>query len=456
MIPAFALLHAVVLLARRNIRTIPPLRQFWKTVSRTLYTLLTYAALPLILLRLLWRGRKAPAYRQRWRERLALYPPSHSLPASAVPSVLFHAVSVGEVHAAQPLIEMLLEARPALTIVVTCTTPTGSARVQQLFGARVQHVYLPYDLPGFMRRLLRHFHPALIVLLETELWPNLLQQCRAQGVAVILANARLSERSFQRYRKHAVLSASMVQALDTVVAQAAADGERFVALGLPTARLQVNGSLKFDVAIAAAKVEAGQQLKASWQGRPVWIAASTREGEDVKVLHALRLALQQQPDLLLVLVPRHPERFGEAAAQAADAGFVVQRFSAGGALTADCQVLVGDTMGDMYFYYALADIAFVGGSLVETGCQNLIEPAALGLPVLSGPSLYNFQAVSDLLRQADAQIVVADAEELAAQLVRLCAHPEEARALGQRARAVVAANQGATARLCQLILERLR
>lgn len=423
-------------------------------MSRPVYTLLFYCALPLIFMRLLWRARRAPAYRQRWRERLGWY--DTAVPAHPGRTVVFHAVSVGETHAAQPLIEKLLQARADLRVVVTCTTPTGSARIRELFGTRVEHVYLPYDLPGAVERFLARFDPALLVLLETELWPNLLAACHARGCKVVLANARLSARSASRYASHAALTRSMLDAIDTVVAQAAADGQRFVSLGLPGNRLLINGSLKFDMVVNREKVQAARELKARWRGRPVWIAASTREGEDIKVLRAFRIAQQQLPALLLVLVPRHPERFALAAAMARDSGFSVQRFSEGGSCDADTQVLVGDTMGDMHFYYALANVAFVGGSLVDTGCQNLIEPAALGLPVLSGPSLYNFQAVSDLLREKRGLIVVPDEAALAREVVALINEPEEARVMGERARQVVAGNQGATDRLTALILDRIK
>jgi len=425
-----------------------------RRVSRRLYTLLFYCALPLIFLRLLWRARANPAYRQRWRERLAWYD------TAAAPhtgkTVVFHAVSVGETHAAQPLIERLLQARADLRVVVTCTTPTGSARVRELFGTRVEHVYLPYDLPGAAQRFLAQFTPSLVVLLETELWPNLLHACSQRGCKVLLANARLSARSAARYARQPLLTRAMLGTLDTVVAQGAADGQRFVSLGLAGNKLLVNGSLKFDMAVNLQKVQAARELKAQWKGRPVWIAASTREGEDAKVLRAMKLALRQVPSLLMVLVPRHPERFALAARLAGDAGFTVTRYSSGGAFGNEMQVLVGDTMGDMHFYYKLADIAFVGGSLVDTGCQNLIEPAALGLPVLSGPSLYNFQSVSDLLREQRGMIVVPDEAALAREIVSLLQQPNDAKVMGERARQVVAGNQGATERLSALILDKIK
>lgn len=417
-------------------------------MRRLLYTIVYLLALPLMFARLWWRGRRNPDYRLRWRERLGFY----SSPPISSPAVVFHAVSVGEVHAALPLIEQFLRAQPQIPVLVTTTTPTGSARVQQLLGERVQHVYLPHDLPGSVGRFFRHFRPRLLVLLETELWPNLLHTAAANSCPVLLVNARLSPKSLASYQRIAALTRQMLQQLALVAAQAAADGERFVTLGLPADRLQITGSLKYDVVIRDDKVSAARQLKSQWHGRPVWIAASTREGEDALVLAAFARALKQLPQLLLVLVPRHPERFATAAGEAAAAGLRVQRQTQALPLTPDVQVLVGDTLGDMHFYYSLADIAFVGGSLVNTGCQNIIEPAALGLPVITGPSLYNFQAASDALRQAGGMKVVPDTDSLAETLVVLLGNESERQQMGRNARAVVAANIGATARLYELVL----
>ncbi len=422
-------------------------------MHRTVYNFLTYLALPLVLLRLLWRSRKAPGYRRRWRERLGWY--SHQTMLAPGPTLILHAVSVGEVHAAQPLIEQILAARPGLNVVVTTSTPTGSARVEKLFGKRVYHVYLPYDLPGAVQRFLSKFSPTVLVLLETELWPNLLQACERVGCKVILANARLSPKSQRSYLRVAVLTQIMLQSMDTVAAQASADGDRFITLGLDPRKLQINGTLKFDVAVNQYQLEQAQVLKSTWAGRPVWIAASTREGEENKVLQAFASVLRQLPHALLVLVPRHPERFHEALTLAELAGFNAQQFSTAMPITLATQVLVGDTMGDMAFYYGLADLAFVGGSLINTGCQNIIEPAAMGLPILTGPSLFNFQAVSELLLTAGGMETVADAETLGARVAALLQHTTVAREMGKKALEVVAANQGATARLCKLILVRL-
>lgn len=408
------------------------------------YSILAWLLLPASLLRLWWRGRKAPAYRQRWRERLGWYAAPRS---RAQPCVVFHAVSVGEVHAAQPLIEAFMQQHPAVQVVVTTSTPTGSERVVALFGTRVDHVYLPWDLRGATLRFLAQYQPRLLVLLETELWPNLLRACREQGCAVVLANARLSEKSARGYGRFAALTREMLQGLALVAAQAQPDGQRFLALGLPEQRLCINGSLKFDVSIDPSRVARAQALKQHWHGRPVWIAASTREGEDALVLEAARQVLLQVPKALLVLVPRHPERFAEAAARAAALGLRVHSFSKGEVLPPDTQVLAGDTMGDMVLYYSLADVAFVGGSLVPTGCQNIIEPAALGLPVLTGPSLYNFQRVSELLVASGGMQVVADATELARVVARLLQDEAERSRRGALARAEVERNQGAAGRL---------
>jgi 3-deoxy-D-manno-octulosonic-acid transferase len=416
---------------------------------RWCYTLLGYFALPILVPRL-WLRR---AYRARWNERLGWYAEPRA--AGAAETVVFHAVSVGEVHAAKPLIDALRKARPALRIVLTCSTPTGAARIAAIFGDSLEHVYLPWDLPGAVTRFLDRFDPTLVVLLETELWPNLLNACAERACPVVLANARLSEKSHRGYARLAGLSGTMMRQLSLVAAQAPADGERFVALGLAPEKLRINGSLKFDHAVDAVQRQRATVMKASFGGRPVWIAASTREGEDALVLRAAKAALAREPRLLLVLVPRHPERFSLAADLATQAGLRVQRASAGEVLSSDTQVLVGDTMGELGYYYGLADVAFVGGSLVDTGCQNVIEPAVQSLPVVIGPSRYNFQAITDELLAAEALRIVPNADELGAAVVELIAQPEARKAMGERGREVVARNQGATKRLCRMLLELL-
>jgi 3-deoxy-D-manno-octulosonic-acid transferase len=418
-------------------------------LARWIYTLCYALLLPVLFGRLWWRGRGNPDYRLRWAERMGWY---KTLPLNTT-SVVFHAVSVGEVHAALSLIERFLQQHPMQPVIVTTTTPTGSARVQQLLGQRVQHVYLPYDLPGCINRFLAQFQPAMVVLMETELWPNLLHACAQRQCKTMLINARLSPKSLRSYRRVGSLTKQMLHQLTMLAAQASADGERFVQLGLPATTLHITGSLKFDISINATKVAQARTVKASWQGRPVWIAASTREGEDALVLQALQQVLRQLPDALLVLVPRHIERFALAAELAHAAGFATVNQSSGASVEPTTQVLVGDTLGDMHFYYSLADVAFVGGSLVPTGCQNIIEAAALGLPTITGPSLFNFQAASEVLCAAGAMEVVPDVNGLAVSVVTLLRDQELQQRRAAQALAVVAENVGATERTLALIAQ---
>jgi 3-deoxy-D-manno-octulosonic-acid transferase len=419
---------------------------------RWCYSILGYLLLPLLLLKLLWRSLRLPAYRQRWHERLGYYG-RISPPGS--PCVVFHAVSVGEVHAVRPLINAFRASRPDASIVLTTTTPTGSDRVRALFGDSVTHVYLPWDLPGPVSRFLRFCKPSLLILMETELWPNLLAGCRQQGCRAILVNARLSEKSMRGYQRFRSLTSAMLHDINAIAAQSPDDARRLAALGFPESAIEVTGSLKFDVSLDEDQISRGRQYRHALGTRPVWIAASTREGEEQKVLKAHALALEKMPDLLLVLVPRHPERFALAAQLAEEQGMQAHRFSAGGTTQSDNSVLVGDTMGDLAFYYSLADVAFVGGSLVNTGCQNVIEPAALGLPVLTGPSRFNFQTISDAMLAAGALIEVENEQSLAENVCRLVADGDLRRDSASAALAVAAANQGATSRVCNLVLASL-
>lgn len=374
--------------------------------------------------------------------------------------MVFHAVSVGEVHAAIALIRQLQSLSPQLNILVTTSTPTGSARVTELLGDTVRHVYLPYDTPGAIRRFLHFFAPKVLVIMETELWPNLIHQCHTRDIKVVLANARLSEKSFANYKKIATLTRAMLQELDSVTVQSVHDSERLVTLGLSPEKVSVTGSMKFDMAIDEQKLQLAQQDKRVIAPRPVLVAASTRavEGvdEDDRVLSAFRILLKSYPDLLLVLVPRHPERFDRMFELAVAEGFNVARRSTDGSPSQMHQVFLGDTMGDMHYYLALADIVFVGGSLVPTGCQNIIEPAALGLPVITGPSLYNFQAASDLLVAAQAMQVIQNEQELAEAVSDLLSNREKQEAMGKAAREVVQANQGATQKNLSIISELLK
>jgi len=413
-------------------------------MNRTLYTLLLHLALPLIALRLYLRGRNAPAYRQRIAERFAL-----KLPPLKPGGIWVHAVSVGESIAAAPLIRALRERHPELPITVTCMTPTGSERIRALFGDQVQHCYLPYDLPWAAARFLDRLQPKLAVIMETELWPNHIHQCARRGIPTVLANARLSEKSARGYARFTGLTRPMLAEMSWIAAQTEAEAERFRQLGARSECVSVTGSIKFDLTIDPELKSRAQTLRASWgaTNRPVWIAASTHAGEDEIVLAAHRQLLQRHPDSLLILVPRHPERFGAVHALCQRAGLRTVCRSSGQPVVGADQVLLGDTMGELLFLYALADVAFVGGSLVPNGGHNLLEPAALGLPVLSGPHLFNFLEIAEQLRGAGGLAEVAGGEALALQLLRLLNEPGLRQRMGCAGLAVLQRNQGALERL---------
>ncbi|WP_313740340.1 lipid IV(A) 3-deoxy-D-manno-octulosonic acid transferase [Pseudomonas sp.] len=416
-------------------------------MNRTLYTLLFHLGLPLLALRLYLRARKAPAYAERVGERFA-----RNLPAMAPGGLWVHAVSVGESIAAAPMVRALLEAYPDLPVTLTCMTPTGSERIRAMFAdePRVQHCYLPYDLPWAVRGFLDRVRPRLGIVMETELWPNLIHQCAKRGIPVALANARLSERSARGYARFARLTRPMLDEMSLIAVQTETEAQRFRELGARPECVRVTGSIKFDLKIDEQLLPRARALRAQWGAsqRPVWIAASTHEGEDASILEAHRRVLQAHGDALLILVPRHPERFDAVAAQCRE-GFTSVRRSSGEPVLAQTQVLVGDSMGELLFLYALADIAFVGGSLVERGGHNPLEPAALRLPVLMGPHVFNFLEIGAMLREAGALQQVEDAQGLAEAVQRLLDSPQEAQRMGRQGLAVMQANQGALRRLLE-------
>jgi 3-deoxy-D-manno-octulosonic-acid transferase len=413
-------------------------------MNRHLYTLLLHLALPLIALRLALRARKAPAYARRIRERF-----SFGLPPLQTGGIWVHAVSVGESIAAAPMIRTLQARHPELPITVTCMTPTGSERIQALFGNSVQHCYLPYDLPWAAARFLNRVKPRLAVVMETELWPNHIHQCAKRGIPVALANARLSERSARGYARFGKLTAPMLAELSLIAVQTQAEAQRFLALGARPECVDVTGSIKYDLKIDAELPQRAAELRRQWQTeqRPVWIAASTHAGEDEIILAAHRQLLKTRTDTLLILVPRHPERFEAVHELCLNQGLTTRRRSTGQDVQAGDQVLLGDTMGELLFLYALADIAFVGGSLVANGGHNLLEPAALGKPVLSGPHLFNFLEIATQLREAGALSEVENAEQLTGRLATLLDAPTEMARMSQAGLAVLKANQGALQRL---------
>lgn len=417
-------------------------------MNRTLYSLLFYLALPLIALRLWWRGRKAPAYRKRVSERFAL-----GLPKFRQGGIWLHAVSVGESIAAAPVVRALQERYPDLPITITCMTPTGSERIRAMFGDSVQHCYLPYDLPCRARKFLHVLQPRLAVVMETELWPNHIHQCARMGIPVVLANARLSERSARGYGRFPKLVGPMLAQLAGIAVQTQAEAGRFLALGARPEAVQVTGSIKFDLKIDPQLLVQAAQLKQGWSNpqRPVWIAASTHEGEDLPILQAHRHLLADYPDALLILVPRHPERFAAVKLLCEQQGMNVVQRSTGAAIEAGHQVLLGDTMGEMLQLLALSGVAFVGGSLVPHGGHNVLEPAALGKPVLSGPHYFNFLDIVGQMRDASALREVNTADELAAVVAGLWADPNDYQAMQLAGQQVLKANQGALERLLQVI-----
>jgi len=410
-------------------------------MARLLYSLVIYLVTPLILLRLLWRARKQPEYLQHLGERWGFY----RLPVPPK-TIWVHAVSVGETRAAQPLIEALQAAWPQHRILLTGMTPTGRAAGSEVYGGRVNQAYLPYDYPAAVDRFFRHFSPDFGVLMETEIWPNLLAGARARGIPVILANARLSERSARGYGKLPVLAQPAFAALSAVAAQTPGDAARIAALGAGS--VSVCGNLKFDVTPAPEKIQLGRAWREALGQRPVWLAASTREGEEELVLAAWHELAA--PEVLLVLVPRHPQRFAEVAGLLAREKISFIRRS-DGLPGQEASVWLGDSMGEMVAYYTLADIAFIGGSLLPLGGQNLIEAAACGCPVVVGPHTFNFlQATADAIA-AGAARRVDDAHGLAAAIGKAFGEMGELGEMRAAAARFAAAHRGATARTVALI-----
>ncbi|MBR7633092.1 lipid IV(A) 3-deoxy-D-manno-octulosonic acid transferase [Janthinobacterium lividum] len=413
---------------------------------RLLYTLAWWLALPLVLARLWLRGRQEPGYRRHCGERLGFY---GRQPAPAMDTIWLHAVSVGETRAAEPLIDALLAAWPACRIVLTHMTPTGRATGKSLFakhGTRLVQSYLPYDTGAMPARFIRHFAPRICILMETEVWPNLIHQCNRYKVPVVLANARLSQRSLGKAQRLGKLITDAARGITLVAAQTQDDADRVRQLGVRD--VVVTGSIKFDVVVPEAALATGAALRAAIGARPVLLCASTREGEEPLILDAYARASLPANALLLV-VPRHPQRFDEVEKLIAAQGLAVQRRSGlaqGDAVAAASQVLLGDSMGEMFAYYAACDCAFVGGSLLPLGGQNLIEPAALGKPVLIGPHTFNFALVTEQAIAAGGAALVADADALMAQASALLQDPARLAAMGEKALAFANQHRGATPR----------
>jgi 3-deoxy-D-manno-octulosonic-acid transferase len=419
--------------------------------SLRVYSLLIYCAVPFAFAAVLWRGLRDRRHWQALGERFGW-----GRRLNSAPSIWLHAVSLGEMSAAAPLLRALRLKYPQYPLVLTTATLTGRARAAGLFGDGAEVRFLPYDTPGAVARFLDRIRPCLAIIVETELWPNLFAECERRGVPLVLASARLSAKSVARYRRLGNLFRGVFSAVSLVAAQTAEDAERFIAIGAQSARTRVVGNIKFDLGLGAEAIDKGRALRVSFgAARPTWIAGSTHAGEEEQVLAAHEKLRDGLPDALLLLVPRHPDRF-EAVADLLRRRQVrfTRRSGAGGGSGSEpigaAQVVLVDTVGELESLYASADAAFVGGSLVPIGGHNLLEPAALGLPVLTGPHHFNGKDIARLMLDQGAALQVGNAQELAAALARLLADPQERRRIGAIGRHIVESNRGSVARLLDL------
>ncbi|MBA3023281.1 MAG: lipid IV(A) 3-deoxy-D-manno-octulosonic acid transferase [Gammaproteobacteria bacterium] len=411
--------------------------------NRLAYTLLLWLLLPYALLHLLWRARKQPEYLQHIGERFGRY-----RVRSDKPVIWLHTVSVGETRAAATLVQELRTRYPQHQILLTHTTPTGRSASEQLYGDDVLRVYLPYDYPFAVRRFLQHFQPQVGVLLETEVWFNLIHACQRTKTPLLLLNARLSERSARKYARYPRLTHDGLHALTLIAAQTDDDAQRLSSLSGHS--VPVMGNLKFDIAPPAAQLELGRHLREHFgETRPVFLAASTREGEEILLLEALKEATVN--DLLTVIVPRHPQRFDEVAALIEQHGFRLQRRSRNELIAADTQVVLGDSMGEMFAYYAACDVAFIGGSLLPLGGQNLIEACVVAKPVIVGPHTFNFAQATEQALASGAALRVSQADDLVHQLNTLLHDEPRMKHMAQCGEHFVRDNRGATERAAELI-----
>jgi len=417
-----------------------PLRRF-------VYTLTMYLLTPVILYRLAVRGLRYREYFARWRERFGFFEDPHIRD-----SIWVHAVSMGEVNAAMPLIDALMRRYQETPFVITTVTPTGSERVRRVWGDRVFNTYLPYDLPASIGRFLDRVRPRVAVVMETEIWPNLFFECRARGIPVIVANGRLSEKSLRGYGPIRPLARSALASTRYIAAQSSTDAARLHDLGADPDRLGVVGNLKYDMAVPPQLQDEARELRAHWgAGRPVWIAASTHDGEEMPVLKAHAEVLRRFPDALLLLAPRHPERFKPVVLACRSFGFATRTRSEDGTAEADTQCFVVDTLGELLRFYAAADVAFVGGSLVPIGGHNVLEPAALYVPVIVGPKMFNFADITSSLMEAGAIVQIAEADELGAAVTRLLIDPALRETIGRAGRAAFEREQGGVLRTLGII-----
>jgi 3-deoxy-D-manno-octulosonic-acid transferase len=419
-------------------------------LRRLLYTIVMYLLAPAMLYRLASRGLRYREYFERWRERFGFSD------VQLKDSIWVHAVSMGEVNAALPLIDALMARYAGTKFVITTWTPTGSERVRRVYGDRVINLYLPYDLPISIRRFLDRVRPRVALIMETEIWPNLFFECEARGIPLIIANARLSEKSLRGYSPIRPLVKRALAGVSYIAAQSATDAERFTELGAPSAHLGVIGNLKYDMTVPKHLLEDAAAMRDAWGARrPVWIAASTHDGEELPVLQAHAEILRRFPDALMLIVPRHPERFKPVALACRSFGFVTRTRSEDTIATTDTQCFVVDTLGELLNFYAAADVAFVGGSLVPIGGHNVLEAAALGVPIVVGPYMFNFAEINANLTEAGAVLKVLDGGELGAAVTRLFADGELRKQVGVAAQQAFEREQGSVLRTLAIVEQSL-
>ncbi|MSS75842.1 MAG: 3-deoxy-D-manno-octulosonic acid transferase [Methyloglobulus sp.] len=419
---------------------------------RAFYSAVFYLIIPFILLRLLWRGIKAPDYRLRWRERFAFYDKNH--PQGVI---WFHAVSVGEAEALFPLIRRLQQQYPQAKLLITTTTPTGSARVLAVLGLTVEHVYLPYDTPDAVGRFMQCFKPVLAVIMETEIWSNLFTYCGNNNIPLYVINARLSEKSARGYQKIPSLIHPVIANVKQIAAQTEEDAKRFIAIGAKPEQVITVGNIKFDLEIPEHIINEGKQLKGTvFKDRFVWIAASTHKGEEQVFLDVYEQLKSKIPELLLIIAPRHPERFAEVGTLCSQNALAVVTRTSKQPCSLDTDVYLADTMGELKMLYAAADLAFVGGSMVAVGGHNLLEASAIGVPVLFGPYMANFKEIANKVLANHAAIQCQDNAALVTAIQTVFSDADYRNLLIDNGKAFIRNNRGAIEKLCEMLAEEIR
>lgn len=414
---------------------------------RRVYVVLSYVLAPAYAVYWLFRGLAESAYWERFGQRFGF-----DYPQLSGATIWIHAVSVGEVQATAPLVRRLAGRFPDRPILVTTVTPTGAARARTLFGNSVSHSYIPFETPFAINRFFAAVKPGVALIMETEIWPNLYHACGRRDIPLVLVSARISPRSVGSYRRWLPLFREALSYGIVIAAQSEADAERFRSLGASPMRTSVTGNIKFDIELPASLLDDGAVLRSTLFGkRPVWIAASTHDGEEQMLLDAHVELRKSVRDALLILVPRHPDRFSAVASMLQRRGVSFVARAAGVACVPETEVFLGNTMGEVPLFYAASDIAFVGGTLVPVGGHNLLEPAALGRPILTGPYLFNTEDIADMFSSVGASVLVHNNEELARTLQELFADPELARTIGRKGQDIVRQNRGALDRFLLLL-----